>query len=120
MPSETKSTNFVEKPKTLAQLHESIVSGKTKATDLAGAYYDRIAQVNPSLNIFLSLTKERALEQAARVDASAAKGDALGKLAGVPVGIKDVLVMRGAPATAGSKILEGLPAALRRHCGCQA
>ncbi len=97
----------MEKPKTLAQLHEGIVSRKTKAIDLAGAYYDRIAQVNPSLNIFLSLTKERALEQAARVDAAAAKGDVLGKLAGVPVGIKDVLVVRGAPATAGSKILKG-------------
>jgi len=41
------------------------------------------------------------------VDAAAAKGDPLGPLAGVPVGIKDVLVMRGAPATAGSKILKG-------------
>ncbi|HUX45945.1 MAG TPA: Asp-tRNA(Asn)/Glu-tRNA(Gln) amidotransferase subunit GatA, partial [Terracidiphilus sp.] len=36
-----------------------------------------------------------------------AQGDALGPLAGIPVGIKDVLVMQGAPATAGSKILEG-------------
>ncbi|MGB6191239.1 MAG: amidase family protein, partial [Terracidiphilus sp.] len=78
-----------------------------KAVDLAGSYYDRIGQVNPSLNVYLSLTKERALEQAAKVDAAAAKGDALGKLAGVPVGVKDVLVMRGAPATAGSKILKG-------------
>jgi aspartyl-tRNA(Asn)/glutamyl-tRNA(Gln) amidotransferase subunit A len=55
----------------------------------------------------LSLTKERALEQAERVDALAAKGDPLPPLAGVPVGIKDVLVTQGAPATAGSKILEG-------------
>ena len=108
MPSETGSTvNYVEKPKTLAELRDGIVSGRVKAVDLAGIYYDRIAQVNPSLNVYLSLTKERALEQAARVDAAAAKGDALGKLAGVPVGIKDVLVMRGAPATAGSKILKG-------------
>jgi aspartyl-tRNA(Asn)/glutamyl-tRNA(Gln) amidotransferase subunit A len=41
------------------------------------------------------------------VDDLAAKGDPLPPLAGIPVGIKDVLVMRGAPATAGSKILEG-------------
>lgn len=105
MSSEVKS--YVEKPKSLAELRESIATGRVKAADLAASYYDRIAEVNPRLNIFLSLTKERALEQAARVDAAAAKGDPLGPLAGVPVAIKDVLVVKGAPATAGSKILKG-------------
>jgi len=99
--------NFVEKPKTLAELRAGIANGTTKATDLAASYYDRIARVNPRLNVYLSLTKERALAEAARVDAQAAKGDPLPPLAGIPVGIKDVLVMKGAPATAGSKILEG-------------
>ena len=108
MPSEVKpAENFVQKPKSLAELHTAIASGSTKATDLAASYYDRIAAVNPRLNVYLSLTKERALEQAALVDALAAKGDSLPPLAGIPVGIKDVLVMKGAPATAGSKILEG-------------
>ncbi len=108
MAAETKSVqNFVEKPGMLAELRAEIAAGRTKATDLATAYYDRIAAKNPTLNVYLSLTKERALEQAARVDALAAKGDPLPPLAGVPVGIKDVLVMQGAPATAASKILEG-------------
>ncbi|UWZ86220.1 Asp-tRNA(Asn)/Glu-tRNA(Gln) amidotransferase subunit GatA [Occallatibacter riparius] len=98
---------FVEKPKTLAELRAGIESGATKAADMAATYYDRIAAVNPQLNVYLSLSKERAMEQAARVDAMAAKGDPLPALAGVPVGIKDVLTMRGVPATAGSKILEG-------------
>ena len=99
--------SYVEKPKTLSELHEGIASGRLKATDLATKYYQRIDQVNSCLNVYLSLTKERALAQAAQVDAAAAKGDPLGPLAGIPVGIKDVLVMRGAPATAGSKILKG-------------
>jgi aspartyl-tRNA(Asn)/glutamyl-tRNA(Gln) amidotransferase subunit A len=108
LPSEAKAAeNYVETPKTLAELRAELVSGRTKAADLAASYYDRIASVNPRLNVYLSLTKERALEQAARVDALAAKGDPLPVLAGVPVGIKDVLVMKGAPATAGSKILQG-------------
>jgi aspartyl-tRNA(Asn)/glutamyl-tRNA(Gln) amidotransferase subunit A len=108
LSSEVKpAENFVEHPKTLAALRAEIASGSTKATDLAASYYDRIAQVNPRLNVYLSLTKERALAAAARVDEAAAKGDPLPPLAGIPVGIKDVLVMRGAPATAGSKILEG-------------
>jgi aspartyl-tRNA(Asn)/glutamyl-tRNA(Gln) amidotransferase subunit A len=101
------SESFVETPKTLSELRADLVAGRVKATDLAASYYERIAQVNPRLNIYLSLTKDRAMEQAERMDALAAKGDPLPALAGVPVGIKDVLVMRGAPATAGSKILEG-------------
>ncbi|HVU44675.1 MAG TPA: Asp-tRNA(Asn)/Glu-tRNA(Gln) amidotransferase subunit GatA [Terracidiphilus sp.] len=101
------SETFVEKPKTLAELRAEIAAGRTKATDLAAGYYERIEKINPRLNVYLSLTKERALEQAERVDALAAKGDPLPPLAGIPVGIKDVLVMKGAPATAGSKILQG-------------
>ena len=104
MPSEVKT--YVEKPKTLAELRAGVVEGHVKASELAARYYDRIAEINPQLNIYLSLTKERALEQAARIDAAAAKGDPLGPLAGIPVGIKDVLVVRGTPATAGSKILK--------------
>lgn len=108
MLSEAKTAEtFVEKPKTMAELRAEISEGTTTATDLAASYYDRIAQINPRLNVYLSLTRERALAQAERVDALAAKGDPLPPLAGVPVGIKDVLMMQGAPATAGSKILAG-------------
>ena len=108
MAGDTKTVeNLVEKPATLARLREDIASGVVKAAGLAGTYYDRIAALNPQLNVYLSLTRDRSLEQAARVDAMAAKGDPLPPLAGIPVGIKDVLVMRGAPATAGSKILQG-------------
>jgi aspartyl-tRNA(Asn)/glutamyl-tRNA(Gln) amidotransferase subunit A len=97
----------VEKPKTLAALRAEIAAGSVKAADLAASYYERIAALNPHLNIYLSLTKDRALQQAARIDNLAAKGDPMPPLAGIPMGIKDVLVMRGAPATAGSKILAG-------------
>ena len=108
LSSEAKTPEtYVEKPKPLAELREDLVAGRAKAADLAARYYERIAQVNPRLNVYLSLTRNRAMEQAERMDALAAKGDPLPALAGVPVGIKDVLVMRGAPATAGSKILEG-------------
>jgi len=99
--------SFVETPKTLVELRAEIAGGRVKATELAAGYYERIEKKNPRLNIYLSLTKQRAMEQAERVDALAAMGDPLPALAGVPVGIKDVLVVRGAPATAGSKILKG-------------
>ena len=81
------------------------------ATAVAERHYDRIAAqdgvAGKAINSFLALSRERAMRQAEKMDAMSAAGDALPVLAGVPVGIKDVLVMQGAPATAGSKILEG-------------
>ena len=108
MLSEVKTPeSYVEKQRTLLDLRAAISSGATKASDLAAGYYDRIAEINPRLNVYLSLTRERALQQAERIDALAAKGDPLPPLAGIPVAIKDVMVMWGAPSTAGSKILKG-------------
>ena len=107
MSETTTSEIFVEKPKTLSALRAEITEGRTKAADLAASYYERIEKLNPRLNVYLSLTKERALTQAAHIDTLAARGDPLPLLAGIPVGIKDVLVTRGAPSTAGSKILKG-------------
>jgi len=101
------TSSYLEKPKSFAELRDDLANGRSRATDLATAYYERIEAKNPALNVYLSLTKERAMEQAAKVDALAAKGDPLPALAGIPVGIKDVLVTKGAASTAGSKILAG-------------
>jgi aspartyl-tRNA(Asn)/glutamyl-tRNA(Gln) amidotransferase subunit A len=91
---------------TLAAARAAVVEGSTSAGALAEAYYDRIATVDPEIHSYLALTRERALRQAARVDAAVTAGSPVGPLAGVPIGIKDVLTMRGAPSTAGSLILE--------------
>jgi aspartyl-tRNA(Asn)/glutamyl-tRNA(Gln) amidotransferase subunit A len=99
--------NMIEKPPSIRKIREDIASGKLKARALAESYFARIAEFNPNLNAYLSLTRDRALTQADKIDAMAAAGEALPPLAGVPTGIKDALVMEGAPATAGSKILEG-------------
>ena len=81
------------------------------ATELAERHYALIAAEDgpdgKRINSFLALSRERALAQAAKVDAARAAGEELGPLAGVPIGIKDVLAMTGAPATAGSLILKG-------------
>ncbi len=99
---------------TIEEVRAAIASKATTATALAEKHYARIAADDvpvsaggKGIHSFLALSKERALQQAAKIDAMAAKGDALPPLAGVPVGIKDVLVMQGSPATAGSKILQG-------------
>lgn len=96
---------------TIDGVRAAIASGEATATAIAEEHYGRIAAGDgPSgrgINSFLALSRERALAQAAKIDAMAASGDTLGPLAGVPVGIKDVLTMKGSPATAGSLILKG-------------
>ncbi len=79
---------------------------KTTAFALVEAYYARIQKEDGQIGAFLTLSKERALEQADRIDRMAAEGKPLPPLAGVPVGIKDVMSTRGVRTTAGSKILE--------------
>jgi aspartyl-tRNA(Asn)/glutamyl-tRNA(Gln) amidotransferase subunit A len=91
---------------TIDSARAEMAAGKTTATALAEAHYGRIAAEDGKINSYLSLSKERALQQAAKMDAMVAAGSPLPPLAGVPIGIKDVLTMQGSPATAGSKILE--------------
>jgi aspartyl-tRNA(Asn)/glutamyl-tRNA(Gln) amidotransferase subunit A len=92
---------------TLSETRSAVVEGRISAVALAQEHYKRIAELDCEIHSYLALTQERALEQAESVDASAKAGDPLGPLAGVPIGVKDVLAMRGVPTTAGSKILEG-------------
>jgi aspartyl-tRNA(Asn)/glutamyl-tRNA(Gln) amidotransferase subunit A len=85
----------------------AVAEGRVTAAALAEQHYDRIAAVDPEINSYLALSRERALKQAIKIDTAAKAGDPLGPLAGIPIGIKDVLAMQGAPATAGSLILKG-------------
>lgn len=91
----------------LAEARAAVVEGRVSAVALAERHYERIALVDPEIHSYLALTRERALAQAELVDAAVKAGKPVGALAGVPVGIKDVLVVRGEATTAGSKILEG-------------
>ena len=93
-------------PRTIRSARQSISSGETNAVALAESYYATIAAEDPKVHAWLALSRDRALQQATHIDDLVKRGEALPPLAGVPIGIKDVLVMQGAPATAGSKILE--------------
>jgi aspartyl-tRNA(Asn)/glutamyl-tRNA(Gln) amidotransferase subunit A len=90
---------------TIDAARSAVQEGKTTATSLAVAFYSKIEKDDPQIGAYLTLSKDRALKQAARMDALAAKGEELPPLGGVPVGIKDVMVTRGVRTTAGSKIL---------------
>ena len=96
---------------TIAGVRSLVAEGRVSAVALAEAHYARIAaEDGPSgkdVHSFLALSRERAMVQAERVDGMVKAGAELPPLAGVPIGIKDVLAMKGSPATAGSRILEG-------------
>jgi aspartyl-tRNA(Asn)/glutamyl-tRNA(Gln) amidotransferase subunit A len=91
----------------LRELGQSVISGEVKAADLVSGYLERIAARNPEINAYLSVANESAQRTAEDLDAAARRGDPLGPLAGVPMGIKDVIAIEGMAATAGSRILEG-------------
>jgi aspartyl-tRNA(Asn)/glutamyl-tRNA(Gln) amidotransferase subunit A len=86
-----------------AELAGLIAARETSAVEIAQAHLDRIAAIDERLHAFLHVDTDGALAQARRVDA----GEISGPLAGVPLGVKDIVVTRGLPTTAGSRILEG-------------
>ena len=91
---------------TIASVRSALQAKKISAKELTKDFYAQIERRNPELNAFLALSPDRAYEQADRVDARLARGEALPPLAGVPVAIKDVISTQGVRTTCGSKILE--------------
>ena len=90
-----------------ATMAEAIKEGELSAVEVANAHYDRIDAVDDRVHAFLELTRDAAMATANAVDAKRSAGEALGPLAGVPLGLKDVLTMRGEVTTAGSKSCRG-------------
>ncbi|HOC13633.1 MAG TPA: Asp-tRNA(Asn)/Glu-tRNA(Gln) amidotransferase subunit GatA [Propionicimonas sp.] len=84
-----------------------IASGEVSAREVTAAHLDQIAAVDDRVKAFLHVDGERALASADAVDAKRAAGEKLGPLAGVPLAMKDIFTMQGAPTTCGSRILEG-------------
>jgi aspartyl-tRNA(Asn)/glutamyl-tRNA(Gln) amidotransferase subunit A len=91
---------------TIPGVRSAIAEGRTSAVALAEAFYAKINSEDGDVHAYLTLSRERALAQAERVDGMAKRGEPLPPLAGVPVAIKDVLLTRGVRSTAGSKILQ--------------
>src|SRR5437867_754381 len=93
---------------TIASTRSAIAEKKISAVQVAEECYAKIdtEDSDDGIHAWLTLCRDRALEQAMRIDDLAAKRSPLPPLAGVPVGIKDVMVTRGVRTTAGSKILE--------------
>jgi aspartyl-tRNA(Asn)/glutamyl-tRNA(Gln) amidotransferase subunit A len=91
---------------TIDSARSAVQERKTAAVELVESCYAQIQKADGQIGAFLTLSKERALERAERMDRLAAEGKPLPPMGGVPVGIKDVMVTRGVRTTAGSKILD--------------
>jgi len=92
---------------TLTGIRDGVAGGDFTATEVATAFNGAVAEAQEALNAFIVTTPEAALAAAAKVDADRAAGKPLGKLAGVPIGMKDLFATKGVQTTAASKILEG-------------
>jgi aspartyl-tRNA(Asn)/glutamyl-tRNA(Gln) amidotransferase subunit A len=113
----------------IAELARAIATGAVSAESVTREALDR-AERGKELNAYLTLASDSALAAARALDLRRARGEKLGKLAGVPIAVKDALCTRDAPTTAGSAILNAagarrapgrprarLSSAVRRHRG---
>lgn len=90
---------------TIAEARKKLDTKEFTAVDLASAYLAEIEKRNPEVNAYLGIYDD-VLDQARRADERIARGEATA-LTGIPLGIKDNIVISGKHASAASKILEG-------------
>ena len=91
---------------TIHELHNLLVKKEVTSREATEALYKRIKAVDKKIGAYLLLTEEEAFRQADQVDHQVAKGEEIGDLAGIPMGLKDILCTEGIRTTCGSRILE--------------
>ncbi|MEJ1156667.1 AtzE family amidohydrolase [Prosthecomicrobium sp. N25] len=96
---------------TARAMADAVRAGRSTATGLVDAALARIAATDPTINAFTAVLAERALAEAAGIDAARAAGAPLGPLAGVPFAVKNLFDLSGSTTLAGSRVRAGRPAA---------
>ena len=89
----------------MAELSRALQAGEISSTELTRHYLERCEALNDRLNCFITLTPERALEQAKTADERRASGDA-GPLTGIPLAHKDIFCTGGVRTSCGSRMLD--------------
>lgn len=91
---------------TVHELQEKLKSGELTSLDITKAYTDRIAEKEKDVQAFVTDLSEEALKQAKQIDEKRKAGETTSDLAGIPVGIKDIICTKGVRTTCSSKMLE--------------
>lgn len=90
---------------TIKKFHEGLISREFSAREALRQIYKTIAVKDTTIQAYLSLNPEAAESQAETVDAAIARGEKMGMFAGVPLAIKDNILVTDEPCTAASHIL---------------
>ena len=93
---------------TAHELHDKLVKKEISSVELTNALYERIDAVEGQVRAYVTLDKENALAQAAKVDAMIAGGEKIAPLAGIPGAIKDNICTKGLLTTCSSKMLSNV------------
>ncbi|HDP69326.1 MAG TPA: Asp-tRNA(Asn)/Glu-tRNA(Gln) amidotransferase subunit GatA [Actinobacteria bacterium] len=91
---------------TAHELHEKLISKETSAVELCKDVFERIKAVESKVKAYISLTEEKALFTANKVDEKVKSSENLSPLAGIPTAIKDNMCTKGVKTTCASKILK--------------
>src|ERR1700737_2648073 len=91
---------------TAVELLEALARGDLSSQTLTETYLQVIRQREPRVRAFLYVDETGALKQAQDVDDRRQRGEKLGRLAGLPMAVKDVLCVTRQPTTCGSEILQ--------------
>lgn len=91
---------------TAKELRDKFLSNELSAEEIVNSFYERIEKVEDKIKSFVSLRKDKALDEARKLDEKRKNGEKLGRLAGIPIAIKDNILMEGQKSTSCSKILE--------------
>lgn len=92
---------------TISRLSEMLASKQISCTELTNKYLEEIDKANKSLNAYVAVTPEQALQTAKEVDEKIAQGEKLSPLEGIPMTLKDNISTKGIETTCCSKILTG-------------
>eukprot|EP00913_Durusdinium_trenchii_P035262 g32992.t1 len=91
---------------TVGELVSQLQNGEVSSVELTTGYLDAIEQRDAKVGAFLHVDRDAAIAQAEIIDAKRSQGKPVGRLAGLPVALKDVLCTSGVPTTCGSRMLE--------------
>jgi aspartyl-tRNA(Asn)/glutamyl-tRNA(Gln) amidotransferase subunit A len=91
---------------TIKDLHDAFVSGEKKPSEVTSEYLDNIASLDIKIKAYTSVFADTAMQSAMQADQIFAKKQKSHALTGVPLSIKDVILIEGTHTTASSKMLE--------------